>query len=105
MEYGDLFNKLINKNFTKEKIELATIYKELPFYLEDKDSVKEGIIDLVLEFNNEVYIIDYKTYDIDANIYDLQLKSYEKYLKTIYPNKTIYMYLYSIIKDELLLVR
>lgn len=105
MEYGDLFNKLINKNFTKEKIELATIYKELPFYLEDEESIKEGIIDLVLEFNNEVYIIDYKTYDIDANIYDLQLKSYEKYLKEVYPNKIIYIYLYSIIKDELLLVR
>lgn len=103
LEYGDLFKRLINKlniNLTN-----ANYYKELPFHLEDNNNQFDGIIDLVIEVDNNIYIIDYKTYDIDPLKYADQLLVYEKYLEKIYPKKIIYKYLYSIVKDELIEIK
>lgn len=104
LEYGSLFDKLLNKQFISGSLDSAIYYKELPFYLEDDQIIHEGVIDLVIELENEIYIIDYKTYDIDPNKYEEQLLVYEKYIQKIYPNKEIIKYLYSIVKNELIKV-
>ena len=71
-------------------------YKEYEFIY--NDSI--GIIDLMLEYNDHIDIIDYKTNDIEDEHYKEQLNGYREYIKTI-TNKDINIYLYSIIQDKL----
>ncbi|WP_026399540.1 UvrD-helicase domain-containing protein [Acholeplasma equifetale] len=87
--------KFISTAFDNRYIKDAHhIYQEYPFY--DEENQISGIIDLILEFDDCVYIIDYKTRDIDKEDYVKQLKSYENYLSKIYLNKPIKTFLYSI---------
>ena len=70
----------------------AKIYKEYEFI--NKDS--HGIIDLLLEYDNEVIIVDYKLKNIDDEAYFEQLNGYKKYIQSKL-NKNVKLYLYSII--------
>ena len=69
------------------------IYKEFEFIHEQS----HGIIDLIVEYENEYKIIDYKLSNIEDDNYVLQLKGYQNYLKQIV-NKPIKLYLYSLLK-------
>ena len=71
-------------------------YKEYEFIYNDTI----GIIDLMLEYNDHIDIIDYKTNDISDEHYIEQLNGYKDYIKTI-TDKDINIYLYSIIQDKL----
>ena len=83
-------SSLINDNINSK------FYKEYEFVYKEENTVKNGIIDLMIENDNEIIIIDYKLKNIDDDAYNEQLNGYGKYigLKT---NKKISKYLYSII--------
>lgn len=105
LEFGNLFNELKKHNFNNKDFSKGSYIKELPFYFEEEDKINEGIIDLVVDYSDEVHIIDYKTYDIDPSKYENQLNAYHKYISLIYPNKTIKKYMYSIVLDKVIEVK
>ncbi len=103
LEYLDFSNyeeELENCPF-KEKIEklfempfmsdLTKVYKEIEFF----DNEKNGIIDLLIETENEFIIVDYKTKEINKESYKMQVKKYIEFIKTK-TNKKVVGYLYSI---------
>ena len=59
-----------------------------------------GIIDLMLEYDNEIKIIDYKLNNINDSEYLNQLEGYKKYIEEK-TKKKVNIYLYSILKGEL----
>ena len=97
-------------NFEKEKIEkfitsgilnnVINIYKEYEFiYIKDREEY-HGIIDLLLEFDKEFKIVDYKLKNITDAAYLNQLNGYKEYIESI-TNKKVSIYLYSILDEEL----
>ena len=78
----------------------AKIYKEYQFSYMDDNVVKNGIIDLMLEYDNEIKIIDYKLKEVDDMAYLKQLDGYKKFISTK-TNKVVKVYLYSIIDGYL----
>ncbi|MFA5692428.1 MAG: UvrD-helicase domain-containing protein [Acholeplasmataceae bacterium] len=70
--------------------------KEFEFY--DDELGINGIIDLLVFYDDEIHIIDYKQSNIDDPAYEDQLKGYLHYLTKIYKNIKIKAYLYSINK-------
>ncbi len=79
------------------------VYKEYEFiYYKDNEEF-HGIIDLILEYENHIDIIDYKTKNIVDDLYLKQLLGYKNYIQTII-NKDINIYLYSILDNKLELI-
>jgi len=95
--YKNKIIKLIEKINDKE---ILSIYKEYEFSYEEKNELYHGIIDLMIEYNDEIRIIDYKLKNIKDENYINQLNSYKDYIKTK-NNKPISIYLYSIIDGKL----
>ncbi len=62
-----------------------------------------GIIDLLVEKEDELIIIDYKLDDIHKPEYEVQIQTYANYLK-YKSNKQISGYLYSLVRNELKVV-
>ena len=75
-------------------------YHEYEFcYL--SDGVKyNGVIDLMIEYDDKIYIIDYKLKDILDSEYTKQLAGYKEYI-TLLTKKEIKTYLYSVIDGTL----
>ena len=88
------------KNFLNINIDFKSpkIYKEYEF-IDTKDN-SHGIIDLMLEYDNEIVIIDYKLKNVNDELYINQLNGYKKYIETK-TNKYVKIYLYSIIDNIL----
>ena len=78
----------------------CTIYKELEFVYNKDCNNTHGVIDLMLEYDNEIKIIDYKLSNTEDEAYLAQLNGYKSYISTR-TTKPIKIYLYSIIKGEL----
>ena len=82
-----------------KQVKASKCYTEVPFSYLEKDTIVNGFIDLVIERENEVLVIDYKT---DANEVDhtSQLKRYEDALRSsdYFKNKKIFSYIYHIYK-------
>ena len=99
----DNYKNLV-KNFLKHdifsKILSAKIYKEYEFIYEENSDLYHGIIDLMLEYDNYIDIIDYKIKDITDENYYKQLKGYKEYIENN-TNKSVNIYLYSILDDKL----
>ncbi len=81
-------------------LEKANIYKELEFILQEEDTEYHGIIDLLLEYEDEFKIIDYKLKNIEDEEYIKQLNVYYKYIRSI-SDKKISLYLYSILDNKI----
>ena len=79
-----------------EKISDAKIYKEYEFI--DNINNTNGIIDLLLVYQDKVVIIDYKTKNIDDEKYSKQLEVYKDFIKQKY-DLPVYTYLYSIVSS------
>ncbi len=77
--------------------EAKNIYQEYAFY--DEEKKKRGVIDLILEHEDKIYIVDYKLKNIDDKAYKMQLKGYQAYLSKKTKKKT-YLYLYSLLDQE-----
>lgn len=122
MEYGNYLHNILEtidfKNpdykdidqFSKSKIQkflssdifkdVINIYREYEFiYLED-NTIKHGIIDLLLETESIFKIIDYKTKNIEDEAYLKQLNGYKKYIESL-KSKKVKIYLYSILDSKL----
>jgi len=68
------------KNDIFRNIDKAIIYKEYEFF--DKKQDINGIIDLLLIYDDKAVIIDYKTKHIDDEDYERQLDIYKKYVSS-----------------------
>lgn len=99
-DYTSVDSKYINKikafidSPLLENIKEAKIFKEYEFM----DDGKHGFIDLLLEYEDKIVIIDYKTKTIDDVHYDEQLNGYRTYVESL-TSKPVYCYLYSIIDE------
>ena len=103
LEYADFYNldnqyvikllKHIDNNY-------INVYHEYEFMYEEDNMVYNGVIDLMLEYDNYISIIDYKLKNISDKEYIKQLNGYKKYINKI-TNKDVIIYLYSIMDDNL----
>ena len=82
------------KNISKGKI-----YKEYEFMYEKDNTINHGIIDLMIEYPDYIDIIDYKLKNIEDENYIIQLKGYKEYIENK-TNKSVNLYLYSIIDNK-----
>ncbi len=97
-EEEKMIKNFINHPFIKD-MEIIHTFHEYPFTFMLDDIHINGIIDLIIETNNEYIIIDYKLNDITKEGYQKQLNIYAAYLKSI-TTKKISAYLYSIVHNE-----
>lgn len=93
-EYKLLIEAFINSDIMKN-VGSGKVYKEYEFIYDEDNNRKHGFIDLMIEYNDHIDIIDYKTKNIDDENYDKQLNGYRKYIQSI-SNKNVNCYLYSI---------
>ena len=88
--FKDKINNIKDKPFIKNN---AIYHKEYEFIQDDN----HGIIDLLVETDDELIVVDYKLSEINKEYYFDQVRGYMNYLKTI-SDKKISGYLYSIIE-------
>ena len=91
-------NSFINSKFMKDKLN-NKMYKEYEFIYEEDNKISHGIIDLLIEKDNEMIIVDYKLKNIEDMEYDKQLNGYKKVIEKL-TNKKTSCYLYSIIDEQ-----
>ena len=91
--------KFLNNELLKN-VKDANIYHEYEFEYEIDSTKYHGIIDLMLEYQDNIDIIDFKLKNVEDTNYLKQLNGYKKYIESI-SNKKINIYLYSIIDEEI----
>lgn len=111
IKIGIEFHKILEEyefhKITKDENEFIQKIKETPFMknIENKKIIREfeysfndkiGIIDMILISDELIEVIDYKLTDINKNEYEEQIKSYTNYIKSLYKDKKVEAYLYSI---------
>ena len=105
-DFNDLDNlsdnnkKIIERFLEKVDISHANIYKEYEFIYEEDNTTYHGIIDLMLEYQDNIKIIDYKLKNINDEAYIKQLNGYKNYIEKLFNKKTS-IYLYSITLNTL----
>lgn len=91
-------NKFLNSDLIKNNLD-RKIYKEYEFIVKKETIQSHGIIDLMLESNDNIIIIDYKLKDINDNKYQKQLSGYKRYIESK-TNKQTIAYIYSILDEK-----
>ena len=105
-DFNDLDNlldnnkKIIERFLEKVDISHANIYKEYEFIYDEDNTTYHGIIDLMLEYQDNIKIIDYKLKNINDDAYIKQLTGYKDYIEKLFNKKTS-IYLYSITLNTL----
>lgn len=97
---SDNNKKIIERFLEKIDINGANIYKEYEFIYEEDNTTYHGIIDLMLEYQDNIKIIDYKLKNINDDAYIKQLTGYKNYIEKLFNKKTS-IYLYSITLNTL----
>ena len=101
LEYSNVFdNECLSKIFEKINNNYINLYREYEFIFNSENEIYNGIIDLMIEYEDYINIIDYKLKDICDKNYIKQLNGYKKYIESI-TDKKVNIYLYSILNDEL----
>lgn len=100
-EYDDFYNP--KSKYVKDLLKhidngFINIYKEYEFSYFEKGIKYTGIIDLMIEYSDIIYIVDYKLKNISDSEYVKQIMGYKKYISTI-TNKDIKTFLYSVIDN------
>ena len=90
--------KFLDNKIIKDSLN-GKIYKEYEFIDNSEDEIKRGIIDLLIEKEDEIIIIDYKLNDVLDEAYKKQLNGYKDEISKI-KEKRISIYLYSIIGEN-----
>ena len=98
--FSDNNNEYVSKIMSNFDSNYINIYKEYEFIFNDNNDVYNGIIDLMIEYDDYINIVDYKLKNILDNAYIKQLNGYKKYIEKI-SNKKVNLYLYSIMLNEL----
>ena len=78
-------------------IQEAQVFQEYHFLYAEEGILHEGIIDLMLIYNDHIDIIDYKLKEIEDEAYLEQLEGYYHYI-ALKTTKKIHLYLYSILE-------
>ena len=78
----------------------GTFYQEYEFTSQTNNIIHRGVIDLLIEKDDEIIVIDYKLKDISNEHYYEQVKGYATYIKEKTGKKTK-GYLYSLIDKKL----
>lgn len=76
----------------------AKVAHEYAFY--DKINDVNGVIDLLLIYEDHIDIVDYKLSHVDDEAYVRQVNAYREYIQTIEPNKPIYTHIVSILNGK-----
>lgn len=97
---SDNNKKIIERFLEKVDISHANIYKEYEFIYDENNTTYHGIIDLMLEYQDNIKIIDYKLKNINDDAYIKQLNGYKDYIEKLFNKKTS-IYLYSITLNTL----
>lgn len=97
---SDNNKKIIERFLEKIDISHANIYKEYEFIYDEDNTTYHGIIDLMLEYQDNIKIIDYKLKNINDEAYIKQLNGYKNYIEKLFNKKTS-IYLYSITLNTL----
>ena len=97
---SDNNKKIIERFLEKVDIYHANIYKEYEFIYDEDNTTYHGIIDLMLEYQDNIKIIDYKLKNINDDAYIKQLNGYKDYIEKLFNKKTS-IYLYSITLNTL----
>ena len=113
MEYGTKIHEILeyssftnpDNDYVKKLLSLLpsniiNTYHEYEFSYVIDNIKYNGIIDLMVEYNDIIYIIDYKLKNISDKEYYKQLDGYRLYIENI-TNKKIKTYLYSIMDNDL----
>ena len=87
------------KNDEVKNIKNGRTFKEHLIKYNKDGNDYEGIIDLLVEYDDHFDIIDYKTSETDSPEYIKQLNGYKDYIVSKY-NKPTNIYLYSLFNDE-----
>ena len=80
-----------------------TQYREQPFILDDKGTLVQGVIDLLLVDGDEAVIVDYKTTrsrDLDTPAYRFQTGMYARATERLLKLRVRAVYLYSFFMDK-----
>ncbi len=91
--------KFLNNDLLKN-VKQAEIYHEYEFEYKKDNTEYHGIIDLMLEYENNIDIIDFKLKNVNDENYVKQLNGYKNYIEQI-SNKNVNIYLYSIIDETM----
>ena len=91
--------KFLNNDLLKN-VKDAEIYHEYEFEYKKDNTEYHGIIDLMLEYESNIDIIDFKLKNVSDENYVKQLNGYKNYIEEI-SNKTVNIYLYSIIDETM----
>ena len=75
-------------------------YKEFEFIYKNNNEENHGIIDLIIESENDIKIVDYKLKNIKDDKYLEQLNGYKTFVSTK-TYKPVSIYLYSILDNKL----
>ena len=92
--------EVVGNFINKIDINNCNIYKEYEFVYEEDNIMYHGIIDLILEYSDNIRIIDYKLKNIDDKEYLKQLNGYKNYIEKLF-DKKVEVYLYSILLNKL----
>lgn len=95
----NIVSKVLNNPLFRS-IKEAKTYKEHEFKFILDDTLYNGIIDLLVVYNDHIDIIDYKLSDISKSEYERQLRLYKEYVKSKM-DLPIRCYLLSILKNEI----
>ena len=95
-DFNNTSNQYVLNFLNKIDRNYINIYKEYEFIYNDTI----GIIDLMLEYQNHIDIIDYKTKNTNDDAYIKQLTGYKNYIESI-TSKKVNLYLYSILDDKI----
>lgn len=90
--------KFLSSNIWKE--DPIHIYQEYEFYDVIEEKQMHGIIDLMIEYEDEIRLVDYKLKQIDDIEYQNQLLGYQNYIEKM-TSKKVTTYLYSIIDETI----
>lgn len=101
-EETTIIKNLLNQDIMKN-IQKTNIFKEYEFIYENNNTIKRGIIDLMIEHNDHIDIIDYKLKNTIDNAYKTQLKGYKEYIEKL-TNKPVFTYLYSLLDKNLTII-
>lgn len=101
-EETTIIKNLLNQDIMKN-IQNTNIFKEYEFIYENNNTIKKGIIDLMIEHNDHIDIIDYKLKNTIDNAYKSQLKGYKEYIEKL-TNKPVFTYLYSLLDTKITII-
>ena len=93
----EIVEKLFKLDIFSNLNKAINIYKEYQFY-DSKNNIN-GVIDLMIEYQDRIDLIDYKLKDIEDNEYITQLKIYKQYIKER-TKKNVSCYLLSLLDNN-----